>query len=92
MREIHIANNGLVLLRGARVLSVSGTTIRIGIEWDSSDFTWQVNTGYNTKFFSSNGEKETFTDIAAGDSITVTGHLSGAGGNPAVDAQFVREE
>jgi hypothetical protein len=37
--EMHIANNGLVLLRGAQVTSVSGDTIQVEMIWNSVQFT-----------------------------------------------------
>lgn len=92
MLEVHIANNGLVLLRGAHVLSISGSTIHVGMAWDSSSFTWQVETNYNTKILNSKGEKQTLADIESGDTVTVTGMLVGGGGEPTVDATFVREK
>ena len=91
MREVHIANNGLVLLRGARVVSVSGSEIRAHIAWGASDFIWTVHTEYNTKFLTSDGKKETLEDIAIGDTITATGMLVAGGGGPVMNAEFVRE-
>ena len=44
MREMHIANNGLMLLRGATVLSNSRGTLRVGMTWGAADFTWMVQT------------------------------------------------
>lgn len=89
MREVHIANNGLVLLRGARVISVSGSTIHVGLSWGSSDMPWAVATTYNTKFLTSKGEKATIGDIAVGDIIRVTGKLSASGIEPIVDTDIV---
>ncbi|MDO8481678.1 MAG: hypothetical protein Q7S75_01175 [bacterium] len=91
MLEVHIANNGLVLLRGARVISVSGNTIHLGMTWGSSDVTWAALTHYNTKFLTSDGQKETMADISVGDIVTVTGTLSASGVEPIVNADFVRE-
>lgn len=90
MHEVHIAANGLTLLRGARVLSVSGNTIEVGMTWGSSDFTWTVRTGFSTKFLSAEGEKQSATDIHIGDSVTVTGKIAQGGGKPTIDADIVR--
>ena len=89
--EVHIANNGLTLLRGARVLSVSGSTIRVGMSWGSSDFSWKVQTTGNTKFFGPKGEKETSNDIHIGEVVTITGMIERGGAEPLINAQFVRE-
>jgi hypothetical protein len=91
MREIHIANNGLVLLRGARVVSISANQIRVALIWDSEVSTWILNTAYNTQFFGSEGQKETSNDIQTGDIVTATGMLAGSGSSLAMDAGFVRE-
>ena len=90
--EMHIANNGLVLLRGARVLSVSGSVITVEMVWGTNTFTWNVGTTYNTEFFTSTGEKETLSNIQAGDTVTVTGMLSGSGTGQSLSAEYVREE
>ncbi|MCR4281385.1 MAG: hypothetical protein NUV88_03585 [Candidatus Kaiserbacteria bacterium] len=91
MLEVHIANNGLVLLRGARVISVSGSTIHVEMSWSSSNMAWAVATTYNTKFLTSKGEKAEIGDIAEGDIIRVTGKLVASGIEPIVDTDIVRE-
>ncbi len=91
IREVHIANNGLVLLRGAHVLSVSGSVIRVGMMWGSSEFKWIVQTDYSTKFLNTGGEKVSETDIHIGDIVTVTGTILRNGSEPVVDADVVRK-
>ena len=90
--EMHIANNGLVLLEGARVVSLSGGRIRVEMKWGSESFSWLANTNSNTKFFASNGEKTTLANIQVGDTLTVSGMLTNGGAEPSMDAVFVREE
>ncbi len=89
--EIHIANNGLVLLRGARVTSVSGNTIYVATKSGSVDFVWIVQTGSATKLLTSKGEKQTLADIQPGDYVKVTGTLLESGARSRIDADFVRE-
>ncbi|OGG52407.1 hypothetical protein A3H16_02420 [Candidatus Kaiserbacteria bacterium RIFCSPLOWO2_12_FULL_53_8] len=91
MVEVNIANNGLVLLRGAHVLAMNGGTIHVGMSWGSSDLTWILETNYNTQFLTQNGKKETLSDIQVGDIVTVTGKISGGGTEPIIDTQVVRE-
>lgn len=91
MLEVHIANNGLVLLRGARVIALSGNIIRVGMTWGTSDVTWSAATHYNTRFLTSDGQKETLGDIKVGDFVTVTGQLIASGKEPTVDTDYVRE-
>ncbi len=88
--EVHIAANGLVLLRGARVLSVSGSTLRVGMTWGSSDFTWLIQTTSATKFLNAHGEPETASSLRIGDIVTVTGKVARGGGEPLINAEFVR--
>lgn len=90
MREVHIANNGLMLLRGATVTSLSGSTIHISMSWGGTDFKWAINTTSATKFLTSGGEKGTRADIQVGDTIGVTGMISSGGSEPTIDAAFVR--
>lgn len=87
MLEMHIANNGLILLEGARVLSLSGGRIRVEMKWGSETFTWVAQTNSKTKYFARNGEKSTLASIHVGDMLTVTGMLTGGG---ALSATFVR--
>ena len=90
--EMHIANNGLVLLEGARVTSLSGSRLRVEMAWGSGAFSWVVKTNSRTKFFAPNGEKIALEDIRVGDTLTVTGMLTEGGTEPTMDAAFVREE
>jgi hypothetical protein len=87
--EMHIANNGLVLLRGAHVISVSGGTIQVGMSWNSVQFTWVAQTNSSTLFFTAAGERETSPDIQIGDTVTVTGTLVAAGSQPTIDAEYI---
>ncbi len=90
--EIHIADNGLVLLRGVRVTSVTPDTLSVTSAWDWTYFTWKIQTKLFTQFLASSGDKITSGDIHAGDVITITGMLVAGGTGPAVDATFVRKQ
>ncbi len=90
-REVHIANNGLILLRGARVLSISDNTIHVGMTLGASDFTWAAVTKYNSSFWKPDGTKGSISDINVGDIVTITGTLTGSGTEPAIDTEYVRE-
>ena len=89
--EIHVANNGLALLRGARVVSLSGDTIRVITAWNSVYFTWEIQTRLFTKFITSEGQKETLADVRVGDIVTITGNLVKGGAEPIIDAEFARK-
>lgn len=89
--EVNIANNGLVLLRGARVTDITGTVIQVDMKWGANDFAWTVNTRSNTKFINSKGENQTLNDIQVGDYVIVTGMLARGADQPTIEADFVRE-
>ena len=88
--EVHIANDGLTYLRGAHVISVSGSTIRTEITLGAGAFVWNIETGYNTQFYNQNGAKVGLSDIQPGDYLSVTGKLSSAGIAPGVTADVIR--
>lgn len=90
--EVHIANNGLVLLRGARVISIADGTIHVGVTLGSSRFLWAVKIDNYSKFLTPDGQAESLSDIKTGGILTVTGRLSAGGPEPTIGADFVREQ
>ncbi len=91
MREMHIANNGLILLRGAQIVGENGREMKVRLSWGSSDFTWKLETDTNTKFFDTQGQPLTAGDFRVGDFVTVSGALVASGSEPTIQAQFVHE-
>lgn len=91
VREVHIANNGLVLLRGARVVSISGRLLQVAIAWNSTDFIWLVQTSAATKFLTPDSAEQPLDSLHVGDVVSITGTLSPRGAWPTIDAKFVRE-
>ena len=91
MHEVHIANDGLMLVRGAMVTSITNGTITVSIAWSGSTFNWTVETDSNTKFITSTGEKGTLNAIQVGNYVDVTGMLTQGGATPTIAAEFVRE-
>ena len=94
--EVHIANNGLMLLRGTRVISVDNSSnfnsiIRVIISWGSIDSIWEVNTNLSTELIKSDGKTGTMSDIEVGDIVTVTGNLVRNGPEPIISAVFIRK-
>src|SRR3989338_7106834 len=88
--EVHIANNGFVLIRNATITSISGTTIEAEIAWGSSTLTWEVQTDGKTEFVLSSGEKGTLSGLTESDIITITGELDPTLTEPTVIAETVR--
>ncbi|HWP61263.1 MAG TPA: hypothetical protein VN495_01535 [Candidatus Paceibacterota bacterium] len=89
--EMHIANNGLVLLRGARVSSISGSALEVVVTFGGAPFTWEVETNAATAFETQSGEKGAQADIHVGDFVTITGMLAGVGTLSHVSATFIHE-
>lgn len=89
--EVHIANNGFVLIRNATITSIAGSTITAEIAWGSSTLTWAVQTDGKTEFVQSDGEKGTLSGLKEGDMITITGELDPTVSEPTVIAETVRK-
>jgi RecJ-like exonuclease len=92
MREIHVANNGLMLVRGAHVVSIDGTTIRAALGWGATNFAWDVQTDATTLYFDATGKRMTYTDLQIGDIITISGMLVPSESQSIIQAQYVREQ
>ena len=96
--EMHIANNGLILLRSARVEEIQGTTITVSTAWGSAQFKWIIRTNasyseshqFGTKFRDRDGNKSSLGDVSIGNSVTITGMLDPAAQEPTVDADSFR--
>jgi hypothetical protein len=91
MLEVHIANNGMIFVHGAKVTAISGDTIQTTMSWNSTNFNWVVQTTGMTKFFNRLGQKQYISDIKEGDVITVTGKLASQVNQFTINADFVRE-
>lgn len=90
MREVHIANNGLLLLRGAKVISIKDNKFIVVMLWDNFNYSWDIETHLSTGFTDGQGKKITINKIGIGDYLTVTGNIIKSGEITTVDALFVR--
>ncbi|MGC9602204.1 MAG: hypothetical protein ABSE76_00455 [Minisyncoccia bacterium] len=96
--EMHIANNGLTLLRSARVVAVNGTTITVSAAWGSTDFRWIVLTdassyethNFGTRFLNRDGQEISPQNVLIGDYVTITGMLDTVAQEPTLNADSVR--
>lgn len=96
--EVHIANNGLVFLRAAKVVSIDGTTLTVSTAWGSSNFVWTVRTSassygtrsFGTRFIDLSGNPVAIDSIRTGDLVTATGMLDSNAKEPALSADMVR--
>ncbi len=90
MQEVHIANSGATLLRGARISVITPAEIRVTLGWGTTAFQWSVPMNPNTQFVNSSGEKMERGDLRIGDTVTITGTLVPASIVPTVNAQYIR--
>ena len=96
--ELHIADNGLILLRSAKVSSIVGSTITLETDWGATKFNWTVHTDasqydshkFGTKFLTRDGTPMTMYDLQVGDLVTVTGALEQNASSFVVNADAVR--
>ncbi len=80
---------GKILVKQAKVTSVSGTTINASVTLGSGTLSFIVNTDTSTKFYSRAQSAGTLGDIAVGDMVTFGGNLQGS--NLTVQALAVKD-
>ena len=76
--EVAITDSGNVLVRGAKVTAVSGSTITVTTTAGASTLTWTVTTDSSTAFSASTGGSSSLGAISVGDTISFVGTLSGS--------------
>ena len=91
MLEIHVANTGAILLRGAKVTSIEANIIHVTTTWNEANLSWSVKTKFFTTFLTNKGKKAVLSDIKVGDTLTITGKLMTGGTEPTIEAEFIRK-
>lgn len=90
--ELHVTSMGKMLVRGAKVIGISGNTINANVVWGSTTVNLTVLTDGNTHFIRRNGGASMLADISAGDEISVQGNLDTGVGTPfTVRAEAVKD-
>ena len=77
--EVAVADSGNVLVRGAKVTGVSGSTITVTTTAGASTLTWTVTTDGSTSFVTSTGSGSSLGAVSVGDTVSFAGALSGTG-------------
>ncbi len=77
--SVAMGSDGKVLVKQAKVTSVSGAVINASITLGSGTLAFVVNTDTVTKFYNRNGATGVIGDIAVNDLITFGGNLTGTG-------------
>lgn len=89
--EINIGGNGNVLVRGAKVTSVSSSTVSANTNYGSSILGWTVKTNGDTEFTTNKGGSTGIAQIVVGDVISFRGSLDQAISGLTVNAKVVKD-
>ena len=90
--EVHIYDDGKVLVRGAKVTSVSGTTVNAVTTWGSVNMAWAINTDSKTKMIRRYGGQSMLSEISVGDFVSFKGNLVNTVASPVtVQAQILKD-
>ncbi len=77
--EVAINAAGNVLVRGAKVTGISGSTLTVTTTAGASTLSWAVTTDGSTAFVTSTGSGSTLGAISVGDTVSFAGALTGSG-------------
>lgn len=88
--EIHIFDNGKVLVRGAKVTAVSGNTVSATTAWSSTSIAWTVATDGSTEFVRRSSGQSGVSEITVGDYISFNGDLVATGSGFTVNASVLK--
>lgn len=88
--EVHINDNGKVLVRGAKVSSVSASSIMATTSWGTASVPWTVNISSNTEMNRRFGGKLQMSEISVGDFISFQGDLVQGSSGFVVNAKVVK--
>ena len=90
MREVHVANNGAVFLRGAKITALHGSSIEVTAGWGSMDFNWIVHTPISTHYISAKGNAINNGALKVGTIVAITGVLDQSADVASMRAQYIR--
>jgi hypothetical protein len=89
--ESHINNDGSVLLRGAKITVISGSSLTVTQTWGSYVATWVVNTDPSTELIRRYGGKSSLSEFTVGDYIAARGMLDTTKATPTMTAKVIRD-
>jgi len=90
--QMSIAPSGQVIVRDAKVVSISGTTITVRSSWGAFGIVWTVETTGSTRFVpGAIASADALKAIEVGDLIGFSGELDTAAGKATVRATVVRD-
>ena len=77
--EIAVNASGNVLVRGASVIGINGSTLTVTTTAGASTLSWAVTTDSSTAFVTSSGAGSSLAQISVGDTVSFAGALTGSG-------------
>ncbi len=77
--EVALNASGNVLVRGAKVIGISGSTLTVMTTAGASTLSWAVTADASTVFVTSSGSDSSLGAISVGDTVSFAGALSGTG-------------
>lgn len=89
--EVHIFDNGKVLVRGAKITAISGNTISASNTWNSVVLNWTVHTDSSTNLLRRFDGNAQMSDFSVGDFISFSGDLVQTGTSLTVNAKVVKD-
>ncbi|MCE9643631.1 hypothetical protein K8Q93_00040 [Candidatus Parcubacteria bacterium] len=87
--DIRIAPNGEVIVRGARISAISGTTLTAVATLGNTSMTWTVLTDSTTHFVTKGDKNTALSGLKVGDSVSFSGKLATAAFS--VNAKVVKD-
>ncbi len=89
--ETHINNDGKVLVRGAKITSISGTTVNARQNWGSYNLSWVVNVSTSTELLRRYGGASSLSEFTVGDYISFSGPLDNTQSQATVNAKVLKD-
>jgi hypothetical protein len=89
--EVHINDNGKVLVRGAEITAISGTTITAKNMFGSYAMIWTVRTDTDTKFVRKHGGASVVSELSVGDFMSFSGAFDTTATTPTVNASLIKD-
>lgn len=89
--EVHIYDNGRMVLHGAQVVQVAGTTFYARSTWGSSSMRWVVRTDDTTRVIRRFGTETTIAEIKVGDILSIEGDFMASSDSLSVVAKKITD-
>lgn len=89
--EVHINDNGSVLVRGAKVTAISGSIISASTTFGTSTIAWTIDASSISKVIRRYGGNGTIADVQIGDYISFNGALTTTASGFSVKATSLKD-